>query len=123
MSREQQAELVLSDLHQMGVNLAIDDFGTGYSSFAYLQRYQLDVLKIDKSFIDDVAENTESQAIVTAIISMAHILGLKALAEGVEQQAQLEFLRQQGCDYYQGYLCSKPLPAEKFEQLVRNQNF
>ncbi|WP_233081730.1 bifunctional diguanylate cyclase/phosphodiesterase [Rheinheimera soli] len=122
MSREQQAELVLSDLHQMGVKLAIDDFGTGYSSFAYLQRYQLDVLKIDKSFIDDVADNSESQAIVTAIISMAHILGLKALAEGVEQQEQLDYLRQQGCDYYQGYLCSKPLPAAHFEQLIRSQN-
>lgn len=121
MSREQQAELVLSDLHDMGVNLAIDDFGTGYSSFAYLQRYQLDVLKIDKSFVDDVAANTESQAIVTAIISMAHILGLKALAEGVEQQDQLDYLRQQGCDYYQGYLCSKPLPAKDFEQLIRSQ--
>ncbi|MBU0911661.1 MAG: EAL domain-containing protein [Gammaproteobacteria bacterium] len=122
MSREQQAELVLSDLHTMGVNLAIDDFGTGYSSFAYLQRYQLDVLKIDKSFVDDVADNSESQALVTAIISMAHILGLKALAEGVEQQAQLDYLRQQGCDYYQGYLCSRPLSAEHFEQLIRSQN-
>ena len=121
MSREQQAELVLSDLHNMGVNLAIDDFGTGYSSFAYLQRYQLDVLKIDKSFVDDVADNSESQALVTAIISMAHILGLKALAEGVEQQAQLDYLQQQGCDYYQGYLCSKPLSAEDFEQLIRSQ--
>jgi diguanylate cyclase (GGDEF)-like protein/PAS domain S-box-containing protein len=121
MSREQQAELVLSDLHKMGVNLAIDDFGTGYSSFAYLQRYQLDVLKIDKSFIDDVANNSESQAIVTAIISMAHILGLEALAEGVEQQNQLDYLQQQGCDYYQGYLCSKPLPAAQFEALVRSQ--
>ena len=121
MSREQQAELVLSDLHEMGVNLAIDDFGTGYSSFAYLQRYQLDVLKIDKSFIDDVAANSESQAIVTAIISMAHILGLKALAEGVEQQEQLDYLQQQGCDYYQGYLCSKPLPPEQFEALIRSQ--
>jgi len=122
MSREQQAELVLSDLHNMGVNLAIDDFGTGYSSFAYLQRYQLDVLKIDKSFVDDVADNSESQAIVTAIISMAHILGLKALAEGVEQQAQLDYLSLQSCDYYQGYLCSKPLPAADFEQLIRSQN-
>jgi len=119
MSREQQAEIVLSDLHEMGVKLAIDDFGTGYSSFAYLQRYQLDVLKIDKSFIDEVAYNSESQAIVTAIISMAHILGLKALAEGVEQQAQLDYLQQQGCDYYQGYLCSKPLPAQDFERLLR----
>lgn len=121
MSREQQAERVLSDLHTMGVNLAIDDFGTGYSSFAYLQRYQLDVLKIDKSFVDEVAENSESQAIVTAIISMAHILGLKALAEGVEHQAQLDYLSLQGCDYYQGYLCSKPLPAADFEQLIRSQ--
>jgi diguanylate cyclase (GGDEF)-like protein/PAS domain S-box-containing protein len=121
MSREQQAEIVLSDLHAMGIKLAIDDFGTGYSSFAHLQRYQLDVLKIDKSFIDDVAHNSESQAIVTAIISMAHILGLKALAEGVEQQAQLDYLSMQGCDYYQGYLRSKPLPAEQFEQLLRSQ--
>ena len=122
MSREQQAKQVLSDLHAMGVKLAIDDFGTGYSSFAYLQHYQLDVLKIDKSFVDDVANNSESQAIVTAIISMAHILGLKALAEGVEQQDQLDYLRQQGCDYYQGYLCSKPLPADDFEHLIRSQN-
>ncbi|RVT42811.1 EAL domain-containing protein [Rheinheimera sediminis] len=122
MSRAQQAEEVLSDLHQMGVNLAIDDFGTGYSSFAYLQRYQLDVLKIDKSFVDDVAHSSESQAIVAAIISMAHILGLKALAEGVEHQDQLDYLRRQGCDYYQGYLCSKPLLAKDFELLVRSQS-
>ncbi len=121
MSREQQAERVLSDLNQMGVNLAIDDFGTGYSSFAYLQRYQLDVLKIDKSFIDHVAQNKESQAIVAAIISMAHILGLKTLAEGVEQQEQLDYLRKQGCDYYQGYLCSRPISAQDFEQFIRHR--
>ncbi|WP_337881275.1 EAL domain-containing protein [Rheinheimera sp.] len=118
MDRELEASVLLTELHQMGVNLAIDDFGTGYSSFAYLQRYRLDVLKIDKSFMDDVEFNPESRAIVSAIISMAHIMGLKALAEGVERASQVEFLLGQGCDYYQGYYCSKPVPAQDFAALL-----
>ncbi|WP_419569884.1 EAL domain-containing protein [Rheinheimera sp.] len=118
MERELEASVLLTGLHQMGVNLAIDDFGTGYSSFAYLQRYRLDVLKIDKSFMDDVEFNPESRAIVSAIISMAHIMGLKALAEGVERASQVEFLLEQGCDYYQGYFCSKPVPAAEFAALL-----
>jgi diguanylate cyclase (GGDEF)-like protein len=120
MANESSAFDTLLMLHQLGIQLAIDDFGTGYSSFSYLKKYRLDVLKIDKSFIDDVPLDNESNEIVSAIISMARVLKLKTLAEGVEEAEQLEFLRAHGCDYYQGYYCSKPLPAAEFELLLRS---
>jgi EAL domain-containing protein (putative c-di-GMP-specific phosphodiesterase class I) len=121
MANESSAFDTLLTLHQLGIQLAIDDFGTGYSSFSYLKKYRLDVLKIDKSFIDDVPLDNDSNEIVSAIISMARVLKLKTLAEGVEEAEQLEFLRAHGCDYYQGYYCSKPLPAAEFEVLVRSK--
>jgi EAL domain-containing protein (putative c-di-GMP-specific phosphodiesterase class I) len=116
----QQATAILNDLHTQGVHLAIDDFGTGYSSLAYLKFFPLDVLKIDKSFIDDIPFLASDMAIASTIIAMAHHLGFKVLAEGVETQAQLDFLREHGCDMYQGYLYSKPLPAEDFAKLLLN---
>ena len=119
MERESEAIEILGQLRALGVQLAIDDFGTGYSSLAYLKRFPLDILKIDKRFVDDLAHDPDDQAIATTIIAMAHALRLKALAEGVETQAQLDFLQAQGCDMYQGYLFSPPLPTEKFEQLLR----
>lgn len=120
MEREVEAIEILRQLRALGVQLAIDDFGTGYSSLAYLKRFPLDILKIDKSFVDELSHDRDDQAIAATIIAMAHTLRLKALAEGVETQQQLDILRAQGCDMYQGYLTSAPLPAEKFEQLLRS---
>lgn len=111
------AEL-LAGLRALGVRLAIDDFGTGYSSLAYLKRFPLDVLKIDKGFVDDIPHGTDRGAIAAAIVAMGHTLGFKVLAEGVENDGQLAFLQSLGCDMYQGYLASRPVPAEAFEALL-----
>jgi EAL domain-containing protein (putative c-di-GMP-specific phosphodiesterase class I) len=100
------------------VRLAIDDFGTGYSSLAYLKHFAIDVLKIDKRFIDDIPHKEDDKAITAAIVAMAHTLGFEVTAEGVETQEQLAFLRAQGCDRYQGYLVSPAVPAEEFAALL-----
>ncbi|MCX7193000.1 MAG: EAL domain-containing protein [Proteobacteria bacterium] len=118
MQRETEAILILNRLKALGVRLAIDDFGTGYSSLAYLKLFPLDVLKIDKRFIDDIPLHRDDMEIATAIIAMAHSLRLKVLAEGVENKNQLAFLETQGCDLFQGYLTSSPVPAAEFEQLL-----
>ncbi|RRV09605.1 EAL domain-containing protein [Pseudomonas sp. v388] len=99
-------------LHELGVKLAIDDFGTGYSSLSYLKRFPVDYVKIDQAFIRGLGEGTEDAAIIQAIISMAHSLGLEVVAEGVENQDQLAFLRAHGCDEVQGYLISRPVEAD-----------
>lgn len=99
-------------LRELGVKLAIDDFGTGYSSLSYLKRFPVDYVKIDQAFIRGLGEGTEDAAIVKAIISMAHSLNLKVVAEGVENPQQLAFLRMQGCDEVQGYLISRPVEPE-----------
>ena len=112
----------LNKLRAQGIRLAIDDFGTGYSSLAHLKRFPLDVLKIDKSFIDDIPHQQDDMEIAAAIISMGHILGFKVLAEGVETQGQLDFLEAKGCDSYQGYIKSPPLPAEDFAVLLEPVN-
>ena len=104
-----------------GLEVAIDDFGTGYSALSYLNKFDIDYLKIDKSFIDDIASDESHMALSEAIVVMAHKLGLKVVAEGIEQQEQCELLNRAGCDYGQGYLFSRPLPAEEFEQLIRQQ--
>jgi len=119
MEREDEAIEILAQLRGLGVQLAIDDFGTGYSSLSYLKRFPLDILKIDKSFVDNLSQDADDQAIASTIIAMAHTLRLKALAEGVETQEQLDFLRSRGCDMYQGYLTSRPVPADQFAQLLR----
>jgi EAL domain-containing protein (putative c-di-GMP-specific phosphodiesterase class I) len=106
----------------MGVKLAIDDFGTGYSSLSYLKRFPVDYVKIDQSFIRDVSANGEDAAITRAIIAMAHSLELKVVAEGVETQAQMDFLKAQQCDEIQGFLISRPLAAEHFVKLLREQS-
>jgi diguanylate cyclase (GGDEF)-like protein len=108
----------LSRLKDMGVRLAIDDFGTGYSSLSYLKRFPLDTLKIDRSFIQDLPRDAEDAAIAKAIIGMAHSLKLAVVAEGVEAPEQLAFLQQHGCDVVQGYLFSRPVPAEELARLL-----
>ena len=109
---------ILNTLRAQGVRLAIDDFGTGYSSLAYLKSFPLHVLKIDKSFIDDIPQLKDDMEITATIISMGKILGFKVLAEGVETAEQLAFLEEKGCDIYQGYIKSKPLPADDFLKLL-----
>jgi diguanylate cyclase (GGDEF)-like protein/PAS domain S-box-containing protein len=102
---------VLKALKGLGVSLAIDDFGTGYSSLSYLQRFPLDVLKVDKSFVDELGVSPEGEEIVLAVINLAHALGLEVVAEGVETERQLEVLQRLHCDFAQGYLFSKPVSA------------
>jgi EAL domain-containing protein (putative c-di-GMP-specific phosphodiesterase class I) len=102
---------VLRALKGLGVLLAIDDFGTGYSSLSYLQRFPLDILKVDRMFVETLGSNAESEKIVSAVINLAHALGLQVVAEGVETTQQLQILRSLGCDLAQGFLFSRPLPA------------
>jgi len=114
---------VVQKLKAMGLTLAIDDFGTGYSSFNYLRQFQVSKLKIDRSFIRDVAANPDDAAITTAIISMAKSLKLKVIAEGVENEAQMSFLREHQCDEIQGYYFSKPLTVDKVAEKLRGEDW
>ena len=103
-----------------GIQVAIDDFGTGYSSLSYIKRFDIDYLKIDRSFVHNLETDSDNMALSEAIIVMAHKLGLKVIAEGVETVAQRDFLAAAGCDYAQGYLFSKPVPPEEFERLLNS---
>jgi EAL domain-containing protein (putative c-di-GMP-specific phosphodiesterase class I) len=105
-------------LKKQGVGLSLDDFGTGYSSLSYLKRYQVDAIKIDRSFVQDMCSNPSDAAIVSATIQMAHSLGLSTVAEGVETAEQLQFLQSRQCESYQGYFCSRPLGAAEFFALM-----
>ncbi|RYE93517.1 MAG: bifunctional diguanylate cyclase/phosphodiesterase, partial [Oxalobacteraceae bacterium] len=119
MADVEQAVMTLTALKRLGVHVSVDDFGTGYSSLAYLKRFPIDVLKIDRSFIRDIAVDASDAAIVAAIISLAHSLGLSVVAEGVEQQDQLIYLANRGCDTVQGYMVSPPMRAEALEHFLR----
>jgi EAL domain-containing protein (putative c-di-GMP-specific phosphodiesterase class I) len=113
---------VVQELRDMGVTLAIDDFGTGYSNFSYLRRFRISKLKIDRSLIQDIAVNPDDAAITTAIISMAKGLHLKVIAEGVEDEAQMSFLREHQCDEIQGYYFSKPLTVDQVADKLRRRS-
>ncbi|MGZ8190538.1 MAG: EAL domain-containing protein [Methylococcaceae bacterium] len=112
---------VIDKMFECGIGISIDDFGTGYSSLSYLKRFKINKLKIDQSFVRDLTEDPDDKAIVTAIIQLSRSLGFQTIAEGVETEGQLAFLREQGCDEVQGYYFSKPLTADRFEQFVRER--
>lgn len=118
LSHPERAKQIMDDLHAAGFVLALDDFGTGYSSMSYLKRFALHKLKIDQSFVRELIEDTDDQAIVTAIIQMAHSLGMVTIAEGVETQMQRDFLQAHGCDQIQGYHYARPLTVELFERFI-----
>jgi diguanylate cyclase len=108
----------LQRLKALGIRISIDDFGTGYSNLSYLQRFSIDKLKIDQSFVKRLANGPQDQAIVSAIVQIAKSLQLTTTAEGIEDEASRERLVALGCDQGQGYLFARPMPAEQFEQLV-----
>jgi len=112
---------VLQKLHDMGVQLSIDDFGTGYSSMAYLKRFPIDKLKIDQSFVRDIVTDEDDAAIVNATTALGHNLHMQVIAEGVETQEQLQFLKNNGCDEIQGYYFSRPVTADEFTELLRKE--
>ncbi|MBI5330018.1 MAG: EAL domain-containing protein [Betaproteobacteria bacterium] len=114
----QETAAVLDELSRSGLHISVDDFGTGYSSLAHLKCFPLNALKIDRSFIADIETNRDSAAISTAVIALAHGLGLKVVAEGVERPSQMQRLRELGCDMVQGYLHGRPMPSESFEALI-----
>ena len=117
------SQITLETLHNLndwGIRIAIDDFGTGYSSLSYLTRYPIDVLKIDKSFVKELIDNSGALGIVTAIIAMANSLGMEVVAEGVEREDQCRRLRSLGCRFMQGYLFSRPVPEEQIVELLRH---
>lgn len=121
MGNPQDSVAILSQLKELGLTIAVDDFGTGYSSLSYLKRFPIDTLKIDQEFVRDITEDPDDAAITSAIITLAHSLELNVVAEGVETQAQLDFLREKGCDQVQGFLLSRPLsPKDCLALLKRN---
>jgi len=113
---------MLDEIRALGIEISIDDFGTGYSSLSYLKRFPIDILKIDQAFIRDLENSSDDAAITRAIIAMAHSLDLKVIAEGVEKEEHLAFLQKEKCDMVQGYLISKPLPAEEITPLLQQNH-
>ena len=118
MTNPEVAIEVMNKLHSLGIRMSIDDFGTGYSSLSYLRKFHIYKLKIDQSFVRDLAD-PEDRSVVAANINMASGLGIKTIAEGVETVDQLRFLKMQGCDEVQGYYFSKPITADEFEKFVK----
>jgi EAL domain-containing protein (putative c-di-GMP-specific phosphodiesterase class I) len=122
MTHARKTISILKRLKMLGIRISVDDFGTGYSSLAYVKRFPIDVLKIDRSFVMDVITNPANAAITTAIIEMAHSLDVRVVAEGVETVEQLDFLRERGCDEIQGYYFARPLPPSEISSLLLNGN-
>jgi diguanylate cyclase (GGDEF)-like protein len=122
MSNVEDTIGTLRNLKELGIRISIDDFGTGYSSLAYLKRFPIDTIKIDRAFIRDVTTDADDAAIVLAIINMAHSLKLNVIAEGVETAEQLDYLQRHGCDQIQGYYFSRPVPPSMLEQIVEREN-
>ena len=120
MREVSEAMQILAGLKRLGLSIAVDDFGTGYSSLNYLKQFPIDVLKIDRTFVDGLPSGEQDAQIARAIIAMAHSLNLSVIAEGVETHEQLEFLREHGCDEVQGYLFGRPMPAARFEAQFSN---
>ncbi|MDH5473162.1 MAG: EAL domain-containing protein [Gammaproteobacteria bacterium] len=119
MANPERTSKILAELRARGITIALDDFGTGFSSLSYLRHYPIDTLKIDRSFICEINVSSDGEAVIEAIIQMAHAMKLKVIAEGVENHKQFEFLKQKNCDSVQGYYLYSPLPAEKIEELLR----
>jgi EAL domain-containing protein (putative c-di-GMP-specific phosphodiesterase class I) len=119
MDDPEQAVHILRRLKNLGIRVAIDDFGTGYSSLAYLKRFPIDSVKVDRSFVEDIPTDVDSMAIAQAVIAMAHSLRLKVVAEGVESEAQLSFLRREGCDEIQGHYFSEARVASEIPGVLR----
>jgi EAL domain-containing protein (putative c-di-GMP-specific phosphodiesterase class I) len=119
MRNPEQAAHILNELKSIGMRLSVDDFGTGYSSLSYLRSFPLDALKIDRSFVKDLIVRADDAAIVKAIVALAQSLKLKTIAEGVEEEAQYALLRSLGCDQYQGYYFSRPVPADQIARLLQ----
>lgn len=118
---EADRNATLDALREAGVKILLDDFGSGYSSFGMIQNYNFDIMKIDMSFVRKIENNAKTRSIIRCIIEMAHSMGVKLVAEGAETQAQVDFLRNSGCDYIQGYYFYKPMPEEEFVKLL-NEN-
>jgi len=116
----QAAIAILEKMSSMGIKTSIDDFGTGYSSLAYLKRFPINKLKIDQSFVKDIQVDSNDEAIVTSVIRLGQSMGMQVIAEGVETEAQLQFLIEQGCDEGQGYFLGRPVNALDFEKQFLN---
>lgn len=121
MQSNQQIQDKLNQLHKYNFQIAIDDFGTGYSSLAYLKEFDVDYLKIDQSFVRNLTTGSDDEALCQAMIVMAHTLDIKVVAEGIETDMQRRILAAAGCDYGQGWLFAKALPAQEFAQLLQQQ--
>jgi EAL domain-containing protein (putative c-di-GMP-specific phosphodiesterase class I) len=119
MDDDEMSEETLGRLKTLGVKLVVDDFGTGYSSLSYLRRFPVDLLKVDRSFVDGLGSDPGDSAIVTAIVTLAHTLGLQAVAEGVESEEQLSELRRLGCDTAQGFYFARPVPGHDVGELLQ----
>ena len=122
MNNVEQSIATIREFNEMNIGVSVDDFGTGYSSLSYLKKFPLESLKIDRSFVMDIPEDKDDMMITSAIISMAKSLNLKVIAEGVENQQQVDFLKEHQCDLMQGYYFSRPIPADEFEKLLKKQN-
>lgn len=123
MTNASQTSEVIKQLKEIGLTISVDDFGTGYSSLSYLKRFYIDELKIDKEFISDIVDTSTEEKVVNAIMALAKSLGMKVVAEGVETETQLNYLRSHDCDYAQGYYFSRPCELSKFKELLKNNRF